>query len=404
MQRLLYDLYDHLRAITVRAALGVGVGAGCGLLGTLFLVLLDRAEATRAAYPQLLYLLPALGVCLGAIYARFGRSVEGGNNLVIDALCDGGPALPQRMVPMGLLGTTAIHLFGGSVGQEGTAMQLGAAFADGVHERLALPTGLRQACLAAGIAGGFSSVFGTPAAAAVFALEFGVAGQITTALLPTVVVAALVGDGVATALGIVRPDYPIPEVMPLTFGTAAQWLVFAAALSGAATLFVQLTDVIRKLAKHHVPSLPHRMLAGGTAVILFTLMVQTDIYLGGGMAYAIKALHGGPIPDGAWLLKLMLTALCLGTGFGGGEVTPLFFMGATLGHVLAPLLHLPATTGAAVGMAAILSSSTKAPLAWVLLIIELMGAQLMPHALLTCTFAAWISGSHRIYASQRGHS
>lgn len=393
-------------ATMIRVALGVLIGAGCGLLGAAFRWGLERAESMRSASPSLLLALPILGLILGAIYERFGHAIAGGNNLIIDRLCDGGPALPKRMVPMNFFGTVAIHLFGGSVGQEGTAMQLGAAWADGLHTSLRLPQALRQACLAAGVAGGFSAVFGTPAAASVFALEFAVAGSISTRLLPSVVVAALTAHHVADYCVATKLVFAMPAIDPLTATHALSWLVFAGCLSLAASLCVISIDTVRHLASRWLPYLPYRMMLGGLGTILFTYGVGSDLYLGGGLNYSIDiiATKGVHVPMFAWLGKLLLTALCLGTGFGGGEVTPLFFMGATLGHVLAPILHLQPAMGAALGAAAILSSATKAPLAWVLFITELMGAQWLPHALLTCTLAAVFSGGRRIYAAQRGHS
>lgn len=400
---LMLRLAPHLRSLSASLLLGMIVGCGCGILGALFLYCLEAAEATRAAYPKLLLGLPLLGLALGALYQRFGRSISGGNNLIIDALADGGPVVPHRMVPMGLFGTAAIHLFGGSVGQEGTAMQLGAALADGMHHRLHLLPSLRQSCLLAGVAGGFSSVFGTPVAAALFALQLAHAKRIEMQHLPTVAVAALSASWTATGFGAGHPAYPAIPVLALTPQVALAWLVFAGAMALASTLFVQCTDFVRHTSAHIVPSLPLRMAMGGAAVIGMTWILKTDLYLGGGLIHTVHVVHGGGAADGAWLMKLIFTAICLGTGYGGGEVTPLFFMGATLGHTLAPWLHLPPGMAAAVGMAAILSSATKAPLAWMVLVCELMGTQILLHALLACSFAAAISGKQRIYSAQRGH-
>ena len=385
------------------AQLGIGtlVGTGCGCLGWIFMALLDQAEAARALHPQLLWALPLLGLALGGIYHRVGRPVARGNNLIIDALCDGGPQLPRRMMPLGLFGTVAVHLCGGSVGQEGTAMQLGAAWGDVAYHRLGVAIGSRRGFLSAGVAGGFAAVFGTPVAGAMFALEFCVPGQLTLALMPCVTAAALVGDGVARGLGIAHPAWPQLTALALQPHIALAWAVFAGAMAAATALFVFLTEKIRHTTTLWLPTLPWRMALGGAGTVALTHFLGTTIYLGGGMDYVHLILAAETPPAGAFLAKMAMTALCLGTGFVGGEVTPLFFMGATLGHVLATWLGLPVLWGAAVGMGAMLSGATKMPLTWALLVAELVGAAVLPHALWVYILAAVWTGRWRIYSGQR---
>ncbi|MCX5745366.1 MAG: chloride channel protein, partial [Proteobacteria bacterium] len=215
------------------AAFGLAavVGAGCGGASALFLALLGVVTDTRVAHEVLVYFLPLAGLLVGLIYARFGAAIAGGNNLVIDTIHDGGPEIPARMWPMVLAGTLATHLFGGSAGREGTAVQMGASLSDWIAHRLRVTPALRRHLLVAGVAGGFGAVFGTPIAGAVFGLEFVVRGRMQHDALVPAVVASIVGDLTTRALGIVHTAYPAPPHLALTPLVCAQWIVFAVAIA-----------------------------------------------------------------------------------------------------------------------------------------------------------------------------
>src|SRR6185369_14065451 len=160
--------------------------------------------------------LPLSGLVVGAIYERWGKPIKGGNNLVIDTIHEGSPQIPLRMAPMVLLGTVLTHLFGGSAGREGTAVQMGASLADAIAHRFRAGRELRRAVIAAGIAGGFGSVFGTPIAGLVFGLEVVCIGRIEYGALVPALVAAIVGDQVTRALGIVHTAYPAVGTIPFS--------------------------------------------------------------------------------------------------------------------------------------------------------------------------------------------
>src|SRR3954471_16891089 len=163
---------ERLVALGQWIVLGSLVGGLCGAASALFLWLLERATAFRTGHEVIVYTLPLAGLVIGTIYERLGQSIKAGNNLVIDTIHDDGPELPLRMAPMVLIGTVLTHVFGGSAGREGTAVQMGASMADWVSHRLRVGRDVRRQLLAAGVAGGFGSVFGTPIAGALFGLEF----------------------------------------------------------------------------------------------------------------------------------------------------------------------------------------------------------------------------------------
>lgn len=385
------------------ALLGALVGVLCGSASALFLTLLEWATHTQSRNPALLYALPLAGVALGAVYQRFGAPVEGGNNLLLDRIHDerGAEAVPFRLAPLVLLATVWTHLFGGSAGREGTAVQLGGTLASLLHHPLRLTDDEHRTLLMCGIAGGFSSVFGTPLAGTIFGLEVLALGAIRyDALLPCLL-AALVGDRVCLAWGVHHATYSagaVPSLTPVT------WLVIfglGVLAAGAAVLFVHLTERCAALGKRLLPCHPAlRPALGGAVVILLSLVFGRD-YLGLSLPLLAQAFQPGGVVLWAFALKLLFTAVTLGSGFKGGEVTPLFAIGASLGAALATLTHQPVGLFAALGFVAVFAGAANTPLACALLGIELFGAPLALPLLLVCTVSYLLSGHRGIYLSQK---
>jgi H+/Cl- antiporter ClcA len=388
-------------ALGKQAALGGVVGALCGCASALFLWLLEEATSARGVRPWLVYALPLAGLGIGWFYERFGEPIKGGSDLVIDTLHSGGPRLPLRMAPMVLVGTVLTHLFGGSAGREGTAVQMGASLADDVAHRLRLSAPLRKQALVAGVAGGFGSVFGTPIAGAVFGMEYVVLGRMEYRALLPALVAAVVGDLTTQAWGVGHTHYLSPPQVALTPLLLLKWVAFAAAMAGASVAFVRLTGWLKGLSVRHLKRLPWRMCGGGVAVVVLWWLVGTDAYLGLGVPMIGRAFHDPSLPMYAFAAKLVFTAVTLSAGFLGGEVTPLFFVGATLGSVLAGVMGLPLALGAGVGLAAVFAAAANAPLALSMMAVELLGASALPHVVVVCVLAYLMSGQRGIYGAQR---
>jgi H+/Cl- antiporter ClcA len=381
--------------------LGGLVGALCGAASALFLFVLQQATNFRTSHQIIVYSLPVAGALIGLVYERFGRSIAGGNNLIIDTIHDDGPRLPLRMAPMVFIGTVLTHLFGGSAGREGTAVQMGASLADAVLRRLNLHGSLRRQVLAAGVAGGFGSVFGTPIAGALFGLEFIVLGRIEyDALLPALT-ASLVGDMTTRALGIEHTHYPAPAALALSPFLLAKWAVFAAVLALATRAFIELTHFLKKQGERRIPRLPIRMFVGGLLVVVLWRLVGTGDYLGLGVPMIVRSFSDALLSPYAFAWKLVFTAVTLGAGFLGGEVTPLFFLGAALGNVLARALGLPLSMGAGVGLASVFAAASNTPLSLSVMAVELLGANLFPHAVIVCVLTYLMSGQRSIYTAQR---
>ncbi len=394
--------FEHRLVVLARwLVLGSLVGLASGAASALFLWLLESATHFRDGHNALVYALPLAGLVLGWLYERFGQPIKGGNNLIIDTLHEEGPELPLRMAPMVLIGTVLTHLFGGSAGREGTAVQMGASLADWLSHRLRISGPARLQLLAAGVAGGFGSVFGTPVAGAVFALELVVLGRIKYDALVPALVAAVVGDLTTRALGGTHTQFPTPPQVALTPLLLLKWLVFACVIALVTTLFIELLQFIKKQGERRVPRLPVRMFVGGLVVVALWQVVGTSDYLGLGIPTILRAFEDPSLPVYAFALKLVFTAVTLGAGFLGGEVTPLFFVGAALGSVLSRLLGLPLALGAGVGLAATFAASANAPLSLSIMAVELLGVAVFPHVIIVSALAYVLSGHRSIYPAQR---
>ena len=392
---------DRVVALGQWIGLGSVVGVICGAASALFLWLLQRATDFRTSHEVVVYTLPLAGLAIGWLYERFGASIKAGSNLIIDTVHDEGPELPVRMAPMVLIGTVLTHVFGGSAGREGTAVQMGASLTDWLSHRLNVGKDVRRQLLAAGVAAGFGSVFGTPIAGAVFGLEFVVLGRIEYDALVPALVASVVGDLTTRALGIAHTSYPPAVSVPLTPLLLLKWLVFAAAVALVTTAFIELTHFLKKRGEASVRRLPLRMFLGGLAVVGLWKLVGSSDYLGLGIPTIIRAFEDPTLPPYAFALKLVFTAITLGAGFLGGEVTPLFFVGATLGSALSRALGIPLALGAGVGLAAVFAASANTPLALSIMAMELLGAPVFPHVVIVCVVAYILTGHRSIYPAQR---
>lgn len=382
-------------------ALGTLVGGAAGVASAAFLYLLDVATRTRESHLTLVYFLPLAGLALGFIFERWGRSVTGGSNLVIDSVHEDSPKIPLRMAPMILVATVATHLFGGSAGREGAAVQMGAALADDISHRLHLSRHMRVQLLAAGIAGGFGSVFGTPIAGALFGLEVIALGRIEYSALLPALIAALVGDAVTRGLGITHAAFPTVGHLALTPVVFLKLVVLAIAVSLLSRLFTEATHRLKTGATRVLPSLPLRMAVGGIIIVVLWRLSGTSDFLGLGTATIARAFTDASLPWTYPLLKLLFTVVTLGFGFLGGEVTPLFFIGATLGTVVGGALGLPLPLSAGIGLAAMFGSASNTPLALSVMAIELFGAAVLPHVVIVSVLAYLLTGHRSIYPTQR---
>lgn len=405
------QLPPQLLAVLRWTAILVPLAATIGSASAFFLWALDAVTRFRFAYPGLLFLLPIGGLFVGTFYQIYGRSAAAGNNLLIDEIHQPGAGVPRRMAPLILLGTLVTHLFGGSAGREGTAVQMGGSIAAAFARMLRLDAAGVRILLMAGVAAGFGSIFGTPVAGAIFALEVLVVGRVQhDALLPCFF-ASLLADWTCRAWGAGHTHYHV-EVLgsgALTDPRLMVKVILASAAFGlAALLFSTLSHRLGDAFKAYIPRPEFRPVVGGVLVIALFFLAGTPDYLGLGVLGARPdsitlpgLFSSSSVPASAWAWKLLFTVITLSAGFKGGEVTPLFFIGAALGNSIANALGAPVDLFAAIGFVAIFAGATKTPLASTLLGMELFGAGNGLYLATGCIVAYACSGSKGIYSAQR---
>jgi H+/Cl- antiporter ClcA len=390
----------------------IAVSLIIGSAVALFLWLLTAAIHLRFKYTWLLYLLPLAGILIHLIYKSVGKSSEKGNNLIIDEIHQPGGGVPARMAPIILLTTIITHLFGGSAGREGTAVQMGGSIASMFGKWFKVNKTDMRTLLIAGIAAGFGAVFGTPLTGAIFAIEVLTVGKLEYKAILPALLASLIGDWAVDTWHIHHTVYHIDVIAasPLSanlmlvgkviIASVAFGLVsyaFAVGVHQTKNFFLELIKI-----EWLIPVI------GGVIIIALTYALGKPDYLSLGVdaeysnAVTIpSAFTVGGADAWSWLWKTIYTIITLGTGFKGGEVTPLFYIGATLGNSLAVLLNSPVSLFAALGFIAVFAGATNTPLACTIMGAELFGSE---HLLLfaIASFTAYLFSGHKgIYSSQR---
>lgn len=410
--------FEHLHIVLHLikwTALAVPVALSVGSLVALFLWLLDKATELRTANPWLLSLLPAAGVLIYFAYRKLGKNAEAGNNLIMEEIHKPGGGVPLRMTPLVLSTTIITHLFGGSAGREGTAVQMGGSVAGRLGRWFGLNPEDMRIILVAGVAAGFGAVFGTPLAGAIFALEVLTVGRIShNALLPAFI-ASVFADAVCSAWGITHTHYRIASVVSsqqlLPFFRLDILLltkvIFAGVCFGlAGYLFSEVSHQVKQ-AVQRVPVKWLIPVLGGVTIIAMAYALGTRDYLGIGVGgndsrvSITAAFQPGGADALSWFWKLLFTAITLATGFKGGEVTPLFFIGATLGNVLAQFTSAPIDLMAGLGFIAVFSAATNTPIACMVMGVELFGGEHIVYLAVASFTAYYFSGHSGIYHAQR---
>lgn len=371
------------------------VSISSGTLSAIFLTVLNDATAYRMHHPGLLYLLPAAGLAVGWLYWSFGNGTEQGSNLVFDTVHNPRQIIPFKMAPMVLLSTVITHLFGGSAGREGAAVQMSAAMADQLHRPFCLSAAERQMLLIASLSSGFASVFGTPLAGAVFGIEVLLISSIPYRSVVPAFASAFLGAYVTELWGIGHTHYTIGLTPSFSLTGLLAAGLSGVVFAGAGVLFVRLTEFTARCFKR-ISLAPLRPFTGGSIFVIVVLLLHTDKYLGLGIPQIHKAFQQPSDPQD-FALKIALTAITIGSGFKGGEVTPLFFIGATLGSALSLFLPLPTGLLAGLGFVAVFAGAAKTPVACTLMALELFGFSCGIYVVTACTVAYLVSGTYSIY-------
>ena len=375
------------------------VGSCVGSMSAGFLQSLEWVTQFREEHLSIIYLLPVGGLLIGLLYHYFGTNVEAGNNLLLRTIYKPEGKIPLKMAPFVYVGTLVTHLLGGSAGREGTALQMAGAVADQFSKPFRLSEEERKILLIAAIAAGFGSVFGVPLAGAVFGLELVMIGRIRYNAVFPAFMASVIADWVTKLWHTKHTVYvvgTIPDVSLLTVCYA----VLAGILFGwCAATFSKSMHALGRFFKAKINYPPLRPFVGGIVVLLVVWLLGTTDYLGLGIPM-IEASFLQQQPFYVFALKMAFTIVTLSSGFKGGEVTPLFFIGAALGSALSFFIPLPTGLLAAMGFVAVFAGATNTPLACTLMAMEMFGSECGVFVAIACVVAYLLSGANGIYSEQ----
>ena len=380
------------------AFLGVLMGVIGGLLGAVFHHVLHFVTHLRQAHTWLVLLLPVGGLLSVAWYRLLKLKRNRGTNEIIDAVLSGEELKPQ--IAPGIFGAAMLtHLFGGSAGREGAALQLGGSAASWLSKRLGLKRQSRRVLIMAGMSSVFAGLFGTPLTAALFCMEFESVGTIFSPALLPCYIAAFTASSVSSLLGVHAEGHPLDAAAALTLGNIWLYLLLAILIAVLGIIMVRIFHQAEHLAAHHVKNPWGRIFAGGVLIAAMTYMVGDHRFNGAGMDMALAAVQG----QADWysfLLKMLFTAVTLAAGFKGGEIVPTFCIGATFGCVVGGLLGLDAGICGALGLIGLFCCATNSPLASIVLSIEMFGGANLHLFALICVICFVLSGNTGLYASQ----
>ena len=382
----------------------LSVLSGCiiGIVISLFLKSLQLATFIRKNNPLIILLLPFGGALVSYLYLKYGKDSSKGNNLIIERINKGEANIPFRMAPLVFFGTFITHLFGGSAGREGTGVQIGASICSKLSKLLKLNEKDTTIIIISGVSSGFGVVFGTPIAGTVFGLEVSTVGKMRYEAIIPCLISSYIGNFIARLFKVQHTHYAMEVVSSSEYIIFYKVILCSIFFGLVSKLFSELTHYLKKYFSQVIPKPYIKSFVGGWIIILIAFILQTQMYLGLSLDL-LKDSFENNVVGYAFLIKLILTSITLATGFQGGEVTPLFVIGATFGNFLSLIVNLPISFLAGLGMIAVFCGGTKTPLASFIMGLELFGAGNIKYIFITCVISYVFAGKSGIYSSQENN-
>lgn len=379
--------------------LGGITGSAGGLIGTLFHVSVEKVTEYRLENNWVLYFLPIGGIIIAFLYKSFKMSDSTGTNQIIDSIRSD-QQVPVRLAPLIFISTVITHLFGGSAGREGAALQLGGSIGSFVGNIFKLDEKDKHIIVLCGMSGVFSALFGTPLTATFFAMEVISIGVIYYSSMVACLVSSTVAYGISLYYGVEPVHYHLNYIPEISIKTVIATVILAASLAGLSIIFCITIHKTEHLLKHKIKNAYIRGFTGGLTILILSLLVGTNDYNGAGMNIIANAINGIVKPE-AFLLKIIFTTITLGAGFKGGEIVPTFFIGATFGCLIGGIIGLDPGFSAAIGLIALFCAVVNAPVASIILSVELFGIGGFLLFGIACSVAYILSGYYGLYSSQK---
>lgn len=394
MEKTYQNMWQYIRWVVFGAITGIAVG----LFSTVFAICLNYASACRESHPYVFLTLPLGGIIIVFLYKICKYENNAGTDSVIHSI-HSEIMVPLRMTILIFFSTIITIFCGGSVGREGAALQIGSGIGNKLGDLFRFNDKDKKIIIMSGMAAAFGALFQTPMAAAIFAMEVSSVGIMYYAALVPCACAALIGYGIVNAFGIKGENFQIINTMDFSISSAAGIVFLAVCCAAISILFCIMLQSGSRLFKKWLGNQYARIAVGGFILIILTLILGTHDYLGVGMEKIEEAIRGEAAPW-AFICKMIFTAVTIAAGFKGGEIVPSFFVGATFGCVFGPLLGLPASLCAAVGMIAVFCGVTNCPITSMLIAFELFGFGEAYHFLIAIATSYMLSGYYSLYHAQ----
>lgn len=386
-----------IRWLLTAVLTGVIVGGIC----TFFAFVLLSANDFRKLHPLIIGFLPVAGLVIVLLYKNFQKTDDLGTNLIISSIRTN-TDIPFRMAPMIFISTTLTQLFGGSAGREGAAIQLGGCLANKLGRIFHLNENDQHIIIMCGMSAGFSAIFGTPMAAAIFSLEVISVGIMHYSALVPCVISSFTAHFIALYFKIPPEHFPVPDIPAVTAAGLGKMILFGAIIGVISILFCMGLHYAEVFYKKFLDNAYYRIAAGGLIIVGLSAVLQTEAYLGSGVSMLTAIFEEGHIVGAeAFFLKIVFTTLTIAAGFKGGEIVPSFCIGGAFGCAAASLLNLPVPLVAACGMAGLFCGVTNCPMTSLLISFELFGFEGMPYYLITVAVSYMLSGYYGLYQSQK---
>lgn len=374
------------------------VGLVVGGFSTLFAYCLRKVTAYRTLHPELILGLPVAGVLIVFLYGVFKYKNDKGTNMVLSTI-HAETELPFKMAPLIFISTIITHLFGGSAGREGAALQLGGSIGNQLGRLFRFDEKDCRIVVMCGMSAAFSAVFGTPVAAAIFAMEVVSVGVMYYAALVPCVFASLIASQFAKDMGINPSLFTIQSIPKFQLFPSIKIIGLALCCAGLSVIFCMVLHSLGDFYRAKLKNPYIRIIVSSAVIILLTIALHTSDYMGAGVPVIEEALKGNVRPE-AFILKILFTALTLEAGFRGGEIVPSFFVGATFGCLFGQICGISPSLCAAVGMVAVFCGVTNCPISSMLIAFELFGYEAVPYFLIAVSVSYLMSGYYGLYHDQ----